>query len=161
MVIRLSKATGFFCLCALLLVSVLIGLGTRSIHVNAPYAGGAAPLPLLAYENLGQGSAALDRGDLRRDLAYLLQNGYTPVSEQELMAALRRKSPLPAKPVVLLFDDALPAFAEEALPVLEETGIPWLPLSKAVTLSRELRMAGCPVARMERVKGIEMGDYDF
>ena len=161
MVIRLSKATGFFCLCVLLVVSILIGLGTRSINVNAPYAGEDTPLPLLIYGSLGQGDAALDSGDLRRDIAYLLQNGFTPISEQELMAALRRQAPLPAKPVMLLFDDANPAFASEARPVLEEAGIPWLPISKAVTLSKELRMAGYPVTRMERVKGIAMEDYDL
>lgn len=161
MVIRLTKATQFFCLCALLLVSVLISVSTRSITVSTPYAGERTALPLLVYSNLDEGGAALDQNDLRRDFAYLLQNGYTVVSEQELMAALRREAPLPEHPVVLLFDEDSAAFALQALPVLEETAFPWLPLSKAVTLSKELRTAGYPVTRMERMAGIEMSDYDF
>jgi hypothetical protein len=161
MVIRLTKATKFFCLCALLLISVLISLGTRSITVSTPYAGEQTPLPLLLYRSLGEGERALNRNDVRRDLAYLLQNGYTAVSEQELLAALRREAPLPAQPVVLLFDDANPAFAAEVLPVLQEAGLPWFPLHKATALSKELRVAGYPVTRLERVAGIAMEDYDL
>jgi hypothetical protein len=161
MVIRLTKATKFFCLCALLLISVLIGLGTRSITVSTPYAEAQEPLPLLLYRNLGQGDAALGRNDLRRDLAYLLQNGYTVVSEQELVAALRQSAPLPAQPIALLFDDESPAFVAEALPVLQETGLPWFPLQKLTELSKELRIAGYPVTRMERMAGIAMEDYQF
>ncbi|MDR3313889.1 MAG: hypothetical protein LBS96_05460 [Oscillospiraceae bacterium] len=140
---------------------MLISLGTRSITVSTPYAGERTPLPLLLYRSLGEGENALRRNDVRRDLAYLLQNGYTAVSEQELLAALRREAPLPAQPVVLLFDDANPAFAAEVLPVLQEAELPWFPLRKATALSQELRTAGYPVTRLERMAGIAMEEYDF
>ncbi len=161
MVIRFTKATKFLCLCALLLVSVLISLGTRSITVSTPYAGEQTPLPMLVYNNLGREGTALDRNDLRRDFAYLLQNGYTAISEQELTAALRRKTQLPEQPVLLLFDETNDAFAKEVRPLLEEAGLPWLPLSKAVVLSKELRIAGYPVTRMERTAGVDIKTYDF
>ncbi|MCL2107206.1 MAG: hypothetical protein FWH26_09175 [Oscillospiraceae bacterium] len=160
MVIRVTRATKFFCVCAFLLVSVMVSIGTRSITVSSPYAAGRTPLPLLLYRGLETGGpTALTVEDLRRDIAFLRENGYAAVSERELLAALRREAPLPDRPVLLLFDDTLASFAETVRPCLEQAGTAWFPLAKAGLLSKELRAAGMPVTRLERTAGIGMEDY--
>ena len=157
MVIRFTKATRFFCVCALLLLTALISIGTRSISVSTPYTFRSRPLPVVIYRDLGGAhptSLALE--ELERDLAFLEERGYTPLSEQELVAALRRETPLPANPVLLLFDEGSKPFAAGALPLLKEAGLPWLPMSKSTQLSNELRAAGYPVTRLERVSGFTL-----
>ena len=154
MIIRFTKATRFLCVCALLLLTALISIGTKSISVSTPYAFRGRPLPVVIYRNLNDGGpASLSLGGLRADLAWLAGNEYTALSEQELVAALRREAPLPESPVLLLFDDSAKAFAAEVLPILKEAGLPWFPLSKSGLLSNELRAAGYPVTRIERVGG--------
>ncbi len=62
--------------------------------------------------------------DFKRQMRYLKEEGYTPVSLRRLEQARRGASPLPAKPVLLTFDDGLESFATQALPVLKEHGYP-------------------------------------
>ena len=161
MVIRLTKATRFFCICALLLVTALISIGTRSISVSAPYNFRSQPLPMgnqllpiVIYRVDTPTCPSLH--EMKEDLAGLQGGDYTALSERELVASLRRESALPARPVLLLFDDAAPAFAEQLRPLLEESGLPWLPLSKAGLLTQELRAAGYAVARVERAAGFTL-----
>jgi len=157
MVIRFTRATRFFCVCALLLLTALVSIGTRSVSVSTPYTFRGRPLPVVIYRDLAGGRpTGLTLEELREDLAFLEQAGYTALSEQELVAALRRESPLPEAPVLLLFDDAAKAFAAEVLPMLGEAGLPWFPLSKSGLLSDELRAAGYPVTRLERVSGFTL-----
>jgi len=151
MVIRFTKATRFFCICALLLVTALVSIGTRSVSVAAPYKPGEA-LPVVIYRAGIPTSPSAQ--EIRGDLSAL--GGFTPLSEQDLVAALRHALPLPARPVLLLFDDDDPGFAEGLRPLLDESGLPWLPLSKAALLSKELRAAGYPVLQLERVSGFAL-----
>ena len=154
MVIRFTRATRFFCVCALLLLTALISIGTRSITVSTPYAFRGRAMPVVIYRGLNGGKpTSLTLEALGEDLAWLAENGYTALSERELVAALRRKAPLPASPVLLLFDDSAKSFAAEVLPMLKEAGLPWFSLSKSVLLANELRAAGYPVTRLERVGG--------
>jgi len=138
--------TRFFFICALLLVTAVISIGTRSVTVSAPYKTGEA-LPVVVYR-AGTPTSPGEH-ELRADLSALGGLGYHPVSEQDLVLALRRERPLPAPPVLLLIDEA---FA--ALP--EESGLPWLPIEKAALLSKELRAAGYPVVQLERVAGFSL-----
>jgi len=154
MVIRLTKATRFFCICALLLVTALISIGTRSVSVSAPYTSSGRALPVVAYR-MGTPVSPTPR-EVQEDLARLRAGEYTALSERDLVASLRREAPLPARPVLLLFDDKAAAFAKQLRPLLEESGLPWLPLSKAELLTKELRAAGVPVAQLERVAGFTL-----
>jgi len=162
MVIRLTRATRFFCVCAMLAVTALISIGTKSISVSAPYGvrgRGAFPgasLPLVIYRDIGGDSPlALRLQELRDDLDFLTGSGYTALSERDLMAALRRETPLPGEPVLLLFDDG-GEFADKLKPLLEEQGIPWFSLGQSTLLSQELRAAGYPVTRLERTAGFTL-----
>ena len=59
---------------------------------------------------------------LRNDIKYLKQNGFTFVSAQEIIDYSEHGTLLPAKPVLLTFDDGHYNFSGYVLPILEETG---------------------------------------
>jgi len=156
MVIRITKAMRFFFVCALLLVTALISIGTRSISVSAPYNAQplpGRPLPIVVYH--ADTPTSPSPREVREDLDGLLSGGYAALSERDLVASLRRESALPARSVLLLFDDRAPAFGQ-LRPLLEESGLPWLPLDKAGLLTQELRAAGYAVVRVERVAGFTL-----
>ena len=159
MVIRFTKAARFLLVCALLLLTALIGIGTRSVTVSTPYSFRGQAMPIVIYRSLDGGSpTGLTLEELKADLAWLAENGYAALSEQELVAALRREAPLPALPVLLLFDDRAKPFAADVLPLLKEAGLAWFPMGKYGPLSGELRAAGYPVTRIERVGGFLIGE---
>ncbi|MDR2646719.1 MAG: hypothetical protein LBB67_01135 [Oscillospiraceae bacterium] len=161
MVIRITKATRFFALCAIALIAFIISVSTRSITVSTPYAAVQPPLPIVVYRGATEDAPTAMRQDvLQSDIDYFAAKGYSPVSERELLAALRRQSPLPEKPVLLVFDNKSPNFAA-ALPLLEENELPWFSLEETGALSQELRAAGYPVARLERAGDIPIDVYDF
>ena len=155
MVIRFTKTTKFFLVCALLLVTALISIGTKSMSVSAPYSAPAA-LPLVIYRDIGEDSpTSLDIQGVRDDLDYLRKH-FTALSEQEIVYTLRRKKALTLSPVLLIFDDTAETFGAEILPLLEERELPWFSVSKAKTLTDELRTAGFPVKQFERTGGISI-----
>ena len=159
MVIRFTKATRFLCVCALLLLTALIGIGTKSVTVSTPYTFRGNTMPVVIYRSLDDGKpTGLTLEELKADIAWLAGEGYEALSEQDLVAALRREFPLPERPVLLLFDDRAKTFSAGALPILKEAGLPWFPMSKYVLLSNELRAAGYPVTRIERVGGFTVGE---
>jgi len=151
MIIRLTKATRFLCICVLLLATALIGIGTRSVTVSAPYTSRAQALPVIVYRTVGGDSpAAVSLRQLKDDLDFLLHGGFAVLGEPDLVAALRRQASLPGHAVLLLVDNTCEHFAHDILPLLEERELPWIPLEKSALLTRELRAAGHSVARYER-----------
>ena len=159
MVIRFTKAARFLFVCALLLLTALISIGTKSVTVSTPYSFRGRAMPLVIYRNLDNGGpTSLTLEELKADIAWLAGEGYSALSEQELVAALRRESPLPENPVLLLFDDGAKSFAAHVLPILKEAGLPWFPMGKYALLSNELRAAGYPVTRIERVSVFGIGE---
>jgi len=153
MVIRFTKATRFFFICVMLLVTALISIGTRSMSVSAPYHARTNALPMVIYRNT---ATAPSLRDIRRDLDHLAESGYTVLSEQMLVATLRRESELLGNPVLLLFDESDEAFFEGIEPLLVERELPWFSLEQSTMLTRELRAAGFPVTRLERTEAFTL-----
>lgn len=58
--------------------------------------------------------------EFRRQMAYLDEHGYHPVTIADLRAYLQGQASLPDKPVVLTFDDGYADFYSTALPILRE-----------------------------------------
>jgi biofilm PGA synthesis lipoprotein PgaB len=67
---------------------------------------------------------AVDTAALVRQFAWLRGNGYTPVSLDEIVAARKGGKPLPAKAVLLSFDDAYLSFYTRVYPLLREFRFP-------------------------------------
>ena len=67
---------------------------------------------------------SVDDGALVAQFAWLRGNGYTPVSLDEIVLARKGGKPLPAKAVLLSFDDAYLSFYTRVYPLLREFGFP-------------------------------------
>lgn len=91
-------------------------------------AAAAAEVPVLAYHDLVRESNgddyAVTESLFREQMQFLHDQGYHPVSLAAYVHAAQGRETLPAKPVVLTFDDGLTSFRDIALPVLERFGYP-------------------------------------
>lgn len=94
--------------------------------VNA--AAAATELPVLVYHDLVRGPVtsvySVSEAGFRGQIAFLKKQGYTPISLQHYAAAAAGQKMLPARPVMLTFDDGLRSFLDIALPVLDEYDYP-------------------------------------
>lgn len=88
----------------------------------------ATDIPVLAYHDIaerhGADEFAVPPAEFRRQMQYLRDQGYTPISLQQLIGAADGREKLPDKPVLLTFDDGLISYDKAALPVLQEFGYP-------------------------------------
>lgn len=80
-------------------------------------------LPILMYHHLEPDGVPLTpytvhAGAFEKQLDWLRRSGFIPLTFQDLFAALDVGAPLPAKPVILTFDDGYESFRELALPRL-------------------------------------------
>ena len=65
-------------------------------------------LPILMYHDVSfdhPGKDVVTPEELRSDLLWLREEGYTPVTMAQVIACADGISPLPPKPIVLSFDD--------------------------------------------------------
>jgi peptidoglycan/xylan/chitin deacetylase (PgdA/CDA1 family) len=60
--------------------------------------------------------------NLDRQMAWLFENGYTPITLKDLLYNLRLGWPLPEKPVALTFDDGYADAYQNAFPILLKYG---------------------------------------
>lgn len=88
-------------------------------------------VPILMYHYISEPPPGADiyRVDLsvspdsfRRQMAYLKDNGFTPIDFYDLSTAIVAQSELPPKPVIITFDDGYRDNYEEAYPILQEFG---------------------------------------
>lgn len=88
----------------------------------------AAGIPVVAYHDIvparNSDPYAITVDELAQQLAYLKRAGYEPISLKQLDAARRGLRPLPSKPILLTFDDALRSFDVHARPQLARHGFP-------------------------------------
>jgi len=86
-------------------------------------------VPILMYHHiqpqsvaaeLGQVSLNVDNGVFDQQMAYLASQGYSAISAEQLVNALRTRSGVPAKSIVLTFDDGYKDIATYAFPILQK-----------------------------------------
>ena len=65
---------------------------------------------------------SVEPDNFRAQMAYLAQNGYTPIDFYTLSRAITNHQPLPPRPVLLTFDDGYLDNYTNAFPVLQEFG---------------------------------------
>jgi peptidoglycan/xylan/chitin deacetylase (PgdA/CDA1 family) len=68
-------------------------------------------------------SLTVDPADFARQMRWLAAHGYHTVSQAQLFAALERGGKLPAKPIVITFDDGYRDVLAKAVPVLRRLGM--------------------------------------
>lgn len=82
-------------------------------------------IPILLYHSISDRASpafrqwAVAPSRFGEHIAYLTEAGYTALTLGELVQGLDMPSKLPAKPVVVTFDDGFADFASEAVPVLQ------------------------------------------
>jgi peptidoglycan/xylan/chitin deacetylase (PgdA/CDA1 family) len=109
------------------LVLLLHGLALATTESTPAAAAPSAGIPMLMYHEIVTGGAS--EGDtvialarFVRQMQYLADAGYQPISLTELVHHLRGEAvPMPRRPVVLTFDDGWLS-ALNAVPVLEQHG---------------------------------------
>ena len=94
-----------------------------------PLIGYCLNVPVLMYhhiqpnaeaKNNGQQALSVDNGQFDLQMGYLVANGYSLISAERLVNALLNKSGLPAKSVVVTFDDGYRDIYAYAYPILQK-----------------------------------------
>lgn len=85
-------------------------------------------VPVLLYHDLAPGARGgngviIDVAEFEWQMAWLAQNGYTPVSSAALTAWLQGKGKLPPRPVQIQFDDGYRSNYTYALPIMQKHGM--------------------------------------
>ncbi|MDT8904046.1 polysaccharide deacetylase family protein [Anaeroselena agilis] len=85
----------------------------------------AAGVPILSYHKVGDTEEAYSvaPADFERQMAYLADKGYTAITMADLFGRLTAGKPLPARPVVITFDDGYADNYYTALPIMAKYGM--------------------------------------
>jgi len=88
----------------------------------------AASVTVLTYHDIvdqaGTDRFAVTVKQLEQQMDYLAKNGYQPISLANFYAARSAKQRLPAKAVILTFDDGLRSYQEKVVPLLQKYRFP-------------------------------------
>lgn len=104
----------FFRIIILIIVIEIFILTIKIVGIDnvADFLGGEenVAVPILLYHSVLRSDMIIDRygitpGELECDLKYIRDNGYTTITMSELIDFVCKDAPLPAKPVILTFDD--------------------------------------------------------
>ena len=121
----------------------------------------ADPVRILLYHRVGDPrypSTNVSLDAFRAQMEWLRDEGFTVVSTRDLEAHLLGGKRLPAKPVVIQFDDGYRSVYENALPVLRDMGYPFCVFLPTRALDRSYRdyMTWDEVGRLA-ASGVEFG----
>lgn len=81
-------------------------------------------VPVITYHSIDNSGSVISTSPVvfRRQMKHLADGGHRVVSLGELVGSFKTGTKLPAKPIVLTFDDGFGNFYTEAFPVLSEYG---------------------------------------
>lgn len=97
-------------------VAVVLAMVLVAAYIAYPRVG----VPILAYHQINDGPEiySVSPTEFDQQLRYLQEQGYTTVSLAEMAAAFQGQASLPAKPIVITFDDGYQDNYTTALPIL-------------------------------------------
>jgi len=113
---------------ALIFVLLIVALSCFAMPEQTHYAHAQAaaeeiPLPIVMYHSVlksRKGKYTIHPDELERDIVRYKEMGYTPVTLREVADWVNRKGKLPAKPMVITFDDGHYNNLYYALPILKK-----------------------------------------
>lgn len=85
-------------------------------------------VPILMYHMIGNiknNAAVMTADNFRWQMQYLKDNGYHPVTMQELYDYVTKGAPLPDKPICITFDDGYEDNYTVVYPIMKEYNFPW------------------------------------
>ncbi len=82
-------------------------------------------LPIIMYHHIlrdeaTHGKFIISPDDLEKDLKYIKKEGYTTITDLDLINFKEKGTPLPEKPIMLTFDDGHLSYLEYVVPLLEK-----------------------------------------
>jgi peptidoglycan/xylan/chitin deacetylase (PgdA/CDA1 family) len=103
----------------------MLALLMAALAFTCPFATEEREIPVVMYHLVTENSSQLGKygitpNELRADLKWLADNGYTTVTASDVVAFAESAAPLPPKPIVLSFDDGNAGDYNLVLPLLEE-----------------------------------------
>ena len=105
-------------------------------------------------------SLTVDPGDFARQMRWLRAHGYHTVTQAQLFAALEHGARLPAKPILITFDDGYRDVLQNAAPVLRRLG---MKATAYVITSRisngDVSFLTWPQLRRLEQDGVEIGSH--
>ncbi|GAA0204441.1 polysaccharide deacetylase family protein [Selenomonas dianae] len=107
------------------LLSALLVLPLLLLLVGVVLMHSSPGVPVLNYHQVEQKNGnplTLWPDQFEAQMAYLAEEGYTPITIDEMMDALENGAPLPEKPVIITFDDGYADNYEYAYPILKKYG---------------------------------------
>jgi len=84
-------------------------------------------VPILLYHHIlnheAENMYTVTVTDFRKQMNYLIENGFTSITTRELVNAILEGGNLPQKPVIITFDDGNENIYLHAFPIMEEFGL--------------------------------------
>lgn len=118
-------------------------------------------VPVLMYHSLSQeknNDAVISPERFAEQMEFLFKNGYKPISMDELYDYISGVKGLPAKPVVLTFDDGYRDNLEIALPILKQYGFKSTIFT--LTAEGEMRLTWSELNHM-KTAGMEVVSHSY
>lgn len=139
---------------------LIIGLALVSIFIVWLLVYPAAGVPVLAYHMV---SSVPERysifpEEFDEQMRYLTDNGYKAVSLAEMVDGLAGRGQLPAKPVVITFDDGYRDNLTTALPIMEKYGLRGTVFVIASQVGQADYLTWDEIKEMQR-RGTEIGSH--
>ena len=100
--------------------------------VTAPAPGGEANVPILMYHHIGdlpidatelQTTWTVTSKNFDAQMQWLAHSSFHPISMAQLVAHLKNRQPLPAKPIIISFDDGWEEQFSTAFPIMTRYGL--------------------------------------
>ncbi len=117
-------------------------------------------VPILAYHRVGDQAEiySVSPADFERQMKYLADNGYTAISLKEMFTGFAGQQRLPAKPVVITFDDGYADNYWTALPILQKYGMKATVFIITGQVGQPDYLSWEQIAHMQR-QGMEIGSH--
>ncbi len=123
----------------------------------------AVTVPIIAYHHINpsiDSDMNVTPTAFRTHMQFLKDNGYTPITLDDWYNAVRKRTDLPAKAVVITFDDGWQDQLKYAVPILEEFNFPATFFIYTTTIGSPESMTWDEVKRLH-VRGYEIGSHSI
>ncbi len=106
-----------------IVLSLFVLLLAAAYLCSTSFQGG---VPVLNYHQINDrdhNALTLSTSEFEAQMRYLAENGYHPITPNELADHLENGAPLPEKPILLTFDDGYIDNYKNAYPILQKYGL--------------------------------------